>query len=276
MPAPARAHHGLAVRDLEAVTAAVAAIGFTDVEGGGAPPRRSRNEPGDAVGQLIAPLLGDEIRTWTVANPATGQELDLVELTAAATRVERPGASPAQGDLTIGIACADPDAAWRALRGTAPDLAFPAAGADGDDGIAFTLDGQACALTRGEPFARVHYTRAGFAAAWRFLGKTLGYRLSPLSTDGDGDERWALAGGGGRVELAVEEGTPVAPPEAGKRYPGSNHFRLLNADLAAIAGRVEAGGAGRWLFPPDGSGFAQIIGPCGELIELYDRAASGA
>ena len=275
MTPPTQAHHGVAVRDLEAMTAAIAALGFTDVEGGGVEPRRYRNEPGDAVGQLIAPLLGDEIRTWTVGNPATGQQLDLVELTAESTRRERPGESPAQGDLTIGIAAADPDAAWQALREAAPDLARAAAGADGDDGIAFTLDGQACALTRGEPFARVHYTRAGFAAAWRFY-RALGYRLSPLATDGDGDERWALAGGGGRVELVVEEGTPVAPPDAGKRYPGSNHFRLLNADLAAIAGRVEAGGAGRWLFPPDASGFAQIIGPGGELIELYDRAASSA
>ena len=268
-----QAHYGIGVRDLDATTAAIAAIGFTEIEAGAREPRRYRNEAGDAIGQLIAPTHGDEIRTWVVENPATGQQLDLVELTATATRCERPGEAPAQGDLTIGIATDDPEGAYRALREATGGLACSAA-APCPDGVAFTLDGQPYVFTRGEPFACVHYARAGFATAWRFYTKALGYRLAPLTADSTGDERWALTGGGGRVELVVDEGTPVAPAGTGKRYPGANHFRLLNADLAAIAERVEASGLGSWLFPPNEAGFAQITGPTGEFIELYSSTAS--
>ncbi len=270
-----QAHHGIGVSDLEATTAAIAAIGFTEIEAGAGAPRHYRNEAGDAIGQMIAPTLGDEIRTWVVENPATGQQLDLVELTAAATRCERPGAAPAQGDLTIGVATDDPEGAYHALCAAVSGLACSAAApCPKEDGVAFTLDGQRYVLTRGEPFACVHYARAGFATAWRFYTKALGYRLSPLTADSTGDERWTLEGGGGRVELVVYEGTPVAPAGTGKRYPGSNHFRLLNADLAATAERVEASGLGSWFFAPNEAGFAQIIGPTDEFIELYDRTAS--
>ena len=273
--AETQAHHGVTVSDLEAMTAAVAAIGFTAIEGGAAEPRAYRNEPGDAIGQMIAPTLGDAIRTWFIENPATGQQIDLVELTAESTRRERPGDAPAQGDLTIGIATDDPEGAYRAMREAAPSLACsPAEPFPQEDGVAFTLDGQRYVLTRGEPFACVHYARAGFATGWRFFQRVLGYRLASLTTQGTGDERWALQGGGGRVELVVEEGTPIAPPDAGKRYLASNHFRLLNADLEAIAERVESSGLGAWFFPPNESGFAQITGPSGEFIELYDRSAS--
>lgn len=273
--AETQAHHGVTVSDLEAMTAAVGTIGFTEIEGGASEPRNYRNEPGDAIGQMIAPTLGNEIRTWFIENPATGQQIDLVELTADETRLDRPGEDPAQGDLTIGIATDDPEQAYQAMREAAPGLAWsPAEAAPGEDGIAFTVDSQRYVLTRGEPFAHVHYARSGFATAWRFFQRVLGYRLKSLSTQGTGDERWALEGGGGRVELVVEEGTPVAGPDAGKRYLGSNHFRLLNADLEAIAERVESSGLGTWFFPPNEAGFAQIIGPTGEFIELYDRSAS--
>ena len=273
--AETQAHHGVTISDLEAMTAAVAAIGFTSIEGGAGEPRNYRNEDGDAIGQMIAPTLGDEIRTWFIENPATRQQIDLVELTADHTRLDRPGDEPAQGDLTIGIATDDPEGAYRAMREAAPGLAWSEAEAvPEEDGLAFTLDSQRYVLTRGEPFAFVHYPRSGFATAWRFFQRVLGYRLTSLSTQGTGDERWALEGGGGRVELVVEEGTPVAPAEAGKRYLGSNHFRLLNADLEAIAERVESSGLGTWFFPPTEAGFAQIIGPTGEFIELYDRSAS--
>lgn len=270
-----QAHHGVTVSDLEAMTAAIAAIGFTAIEGDATEPRNYRNEPGDAVGQMIAPTLGNEIRTWYVENPATRQQLDLVELTAKGTRLDRPGEEPAQGDLTIGIATDDPKGAYRAMRDAAPELAWsPAEPAPEEDGVAFTVDSQRYVLTRGEPFVYVHYARSGFATAWRFFQRVLGYRLKSLSTQGTGDERWALEGGGGRVELVVEQGTPVAGPDAGKRYLGSNHFRLLNADLEAIAERVESSGLGAWFFPPNEAGFSQIIGPTGEFIELYDRSAS--
>ena len=268
-------HHGVTVSNLEAMTAAIAAIGFTEIEGGATEPRNYRNEPGDAIGQMIAPTLGNEIRTWYVENPATRQQLDLVELTAGETCLDRPGEEPAQGDLTIGIATDDPEGAYRAMREAAPELEWSEATAcPEEDGVAFTVDSQRYVLTRGEPFVYVHYARSGFATAWRFFQRVLGYRLTSLSTQGTGDERWALEGGGGRVELVVEEGTPVAAPDAGKRYLGSNHFRLLNADLKAIAGRVESSGSGTWFFPPNEAGFSQIIGPTGEFIELYDRSAS--
>ena len=119
-----QAHHGVTVSNLEAMTVAVGAIGFTQIEGGATEPRNYRNEPGDAIGQMIAPTLGDEIRTWFIENPATRQQIDLVELTADATRLERPGDSPAQGDLTIGIATDDPDGAYQAMREAAPTLAW--------------------------------------------------------------------------------------------------------------------------------------------------------
>ena len=270
-----QAHHGVTVSDLEAMTAAVAAIGFTQIEGDATEPRNYRNEPGDAVGQMIAPTLGDEIRTWFIENPATRQQIDLVELTAQHTLVERPGEGPAQGDLTIGIATDDPEASYRAMRAAAPGLAWSEAEPCPDeDGIAFTVDSQRYVLTRGEPFVYVHYARAGFATAWRFFRDVLGYRVRSLSTQGTGDERWALEGGGGRVELVVEEGTPVAAGDAGKRYLGSNHFRLLHADLEAVAERVESSGLGTWFFAPNEAGFSQIIGPTGEFIELYDHSAS--
>ncbi len=272
-----QAHHGVMVSNLEAMTAAIAAIGFTEVEGGGAEPRRYRNEAGDAIGQMIAPTLGDEIRTWVVGNPTTGQEIDLVELSAEATREARPGETPAQGDLTIGIATSDPAEAYDALCGALAGSGLACGEAEPlgqEDGVAFTLDGQRYVLTRGEPFATVHYTRAGFTAAWRFFQRTLGYKLTSLTTQGTGDERWGLRDGGGRVEVVVEEGTPVAPPETGKRYLGANHFRLLNADLDAIAERVEASGGATWFFAPNEAGFAQILGPSGEFIELYDRSVS--
>ena len=273
--AETQAHHGVTVSNLEAMTAAVAAIGFTEIEGGATEPRNYRNEAGDAVGQMIAPTLGDEIRTWFIENPATRQQIDLVELTAEGTRCARPGDGPAQGDLTIGIATDDPEGAYEAMREAAPALDWSAAEPFPDeDGVAFTLDSQRYVLTRGEPFIYAHYPRSGFATAWRFFTKVLGYRLTSLSTQGTGDERWALEGGGGRVELVVEEGTPVAPAEAGKRYLGSNHYRLLNADLEAISERVESSGLGTWFFPPSEAGFSQIIGPTGEFIEVYDRSAS--
>ena len=268
-------HHGVTVSDLEAMTAAVAAIGFTEIEGGASEPRNYRNEAGDAIGQMIAPTLGDEIRTWFVENPATRQQIDLVELTAESTRLDRPGDGPAQGDLTIGIATDDPAGAYRAMREAAPGLAWSEAEPiPEEDGVTFTVDSQRYVLTRGAPFVYVHYARSGFATAWRFFQRVLGYRLTSLSTQGTGDERWALEGGGGRVELVVEEGTPVAGADAGKRYLASNHFRLLNADLEAVAERVESSGLGTWFFPPNEAGFSQIIGPTGEFIELYDRSAS--
>ena len=270
-----QAHHGVTVSNLEAMTAAVGAIGFTAIEGDATEPRNYRNEPGDAIGQMIAPTLGDEIRTWFIENPATRQQIDLVELTAAGTLLDRPGEEPAQGDLTIGIATDDPDGAYQAMREAAPELAWSEATPyPEEDGVAFTVDSQRYVLTRGEPFVYVHYARSGFATAWRFFQRVLGYRLKSLTTQGTGDERWALEGGGGRVELVVEEGTPVAAADAGKRYLGSNHFRLLNADLEAVSERVESSGLGTWFFPPNEAGFSQIIGPTGEFIELYDRSAS--
>ncbi len=268
-------HHGVTVSNLEAMTAAVGAIGFTQIEGGATEPRNYRNEPGDDVGQMIAPTLGDEIRTWFIENPATRQQIDLVELTADATRLDRPGDGPAQGDLTIGIATDDPEGAYQAMREAASELAWSeAVPCPEEDGVSFTVDSQRYVLTRGEPFVYVHYARSGFATAWRFFKNVLGYRIKSLSTQGTGDERWALEGGGGRVELVIEEGTPVATAEAGKRYLGSNHFRLLHADLEAVAERVESSGLGTWFFPPNEAGFSQIIGPTGEFIELYDQSAS--
>lgn len=276
MTTETQAHHGIALSDVAAMTAAIAEIGFTEVEGGATEPRRYRNVAGDAVGQMVAPILGDEIRTWFVGNPATGQQLDLVELTAEATLVAAPGEAPAQGDLTIGIPAADPEATYATLRAAAPKLpCSDPAPCPSEDGVAFTLDAQRYILSRKpEPFAYVHYSTRDFPTARRFYEEVLGYRLVALAAHEPAEERFAIEGCGGRIEAVVRADTPVAAEGTGKRYIGSNHFRLLNADLAAVAERVESSGLGRWFFAPTEAGFSQIMGPTTEFIELYDRSVS--
>ena len=269
-----QAHHGIGIRDLDAMTAAIAAIGFSEPEGEA--PREYRNEPGDAIGQMIVPTLGEGIRTWFVSNPATGQQLDLVELLPRST-LPRPGTPPAQGDITIGIPAADPDAALAAMQAGGSRLAFSKPEPDpAEDGMAFTIDGQHFVLSRREaPATWVHYHPSGLDTARRFYEEVLGLTLKEIDAAEPAERRFAITGAGGRVEAVVHERTPIAPAEAGKRYLGANHFRLLNLDLATVAERVAATGLGRWFFAPNEAGFAQILGPTGEFIELYDRGADG-
>jgi hypothetical protein len=265
-------HHGISVRDLAAWRTAVAAIGFTDVEGGGAPPRRFRNVEGDRVGQYIAGWLGEEIVTQIIDNPATGQQLDFVQIAPQSLRLRRTPA-PLEGDTTIGVAVPDPEGALAALREAGPSLEISdVSPAPGDDGVAATVDGQRFIFTRGGPFTRVHYG-AAWPRACRFYEDVLGYRVRPVNAP-DGVERFAFEACGGRIEVEVDPNTAAPGEGDGKMYPGGNHFRLLDPRWEGVEQRLSASGLGSWLWRPNG-GFAQVFGPCGESVELYDSATGG-
>ena len=266
-------HHGISVTNLAAMRAAAAAIGFTKIEPGAETPRHYANVEGDKIGQMIAGWLGDEISTHYVENPATGQQLDLVEI-AARSLVARPGEQPAQGDTTVGIPCADPDAGYAAMYAAAPELEFSGpADAGKEDGITFTVDGQRFILTRrAQPFTIVHYASSAWPEAKRFYEDVLGACFFQLPNRG-ATERYRVENAPGRMDIEISGTTPIAAPSAGKKYPGANHFRILNLNLDAIPARVEATGLGTWLFPPRG-GFAQIYGPTNEFIELYDQSVT--
>ena len=266
-------HHGISVTNLAAMRAAAAAIGFTRIEPGAETPRHYANVPGDAIGQKIAGWLGDEITTHYVENPETGQQLDLVEI-AAHSRLPRPGVEPAQGDTTIGIPVTDPEGAYAAMRDAAQGLIFSEPEDAGkENGITFSVDGQRFILTRkAEPFSIVHYNARAWPEAQTFYEKVLGACFFDLPNRGQ-TVRLRVENAPGRMDIEISPETPVAPAGAGKKYPGANHFRLLNLKLTEVEERVRESGVGTWLFPPRG-GFAQIYGPTGEFIELYDRSVS--
>ena len=121
-------HHGISVRDLAAWRAAIAPLGFFVPEPGAETPRHYANVDGDPIGRMIAPSLGDEIFTHYIENPATGQQIDIVQI-ARRSLVARPSGAPAQGDTTIGIPVAGPYAAYEAMKAAAPALDFSPLGA---------------------------------------------------------------------------------------------------------------------------------------------------
>jgi hypothetical protein len=262
-------HHGISVRDIDAWRAAIAAIGFTEIEPGAETPRHYRNVEGDRIGQYIASWLGEEIHTHFITNPATGQQVDLVQIAPVSLRSRRSD-RPLEGDTTVGIPVAGPTAAYERMRAAAPDLAFTdPADIDDEDGIAFAIEGQHMVLTRrAEPFTLVHYGPEGWARARVFYEDVLGFGVEPLQGS-CGRDRYRILDCGGRIEIEVSDETIRVPDADGKMYPGGNHFRLLKPRWDGIEGRLESTGLGSWLWAPRG-GFAQVFGPSRESIELYD------
>ena len=78
-----------------------------------------RDAPDDPVGQLTCGVLSDPYRTRYVENPATGQQIDLIEIDPSGLS-PRPGPEPAQGDLVIGIPADAPREALERVRRADP------------------------------------------------------------------------------------------------------------------------------------------------------------
>ena len=100
-------HHGISCSDIEASKRILRAIGFSDTQPGAPEPLVYRNQKDDYIGQVTAPVLGDEYHTHYVENPVTGHQIDLIEIQPAAL-VPRPCNETAQGDLVIGFPSDDP------------------------------------------------------------------------------------------------------------------------------------------------------------------------
>ncbi len=263
-------HHGISCTDIHQTKAVLRAIGFTGHQPGAPEPLIFRNVEDDFIGQVTAPVLGDEYHTHYVENPVTGQQIDLIEIQPAGLKA-RDWQHPAQGDLIIGIQVDDPLDAYRAMQAADPDCAYsdPVA-CEEEAGIRFDWrDGQRSILTRNEPFAILHYAPEDFPKARRFFEEVLDVPVTRVA--GAGDERYRLQGIHGRVDVRV---TPEARrldfDDWGKRYPGANHFRLVGRDIAAIGRGIEATGLGGYIIPPNG-GFAFLRGPAGEAIETFDK-----
>jgi hypothetical protein len=264
-------HHGISCTDIRRTKAVLRTIGFTDHQPGAPEPLIYRNVEDDFIGQVTAPVLGDEYHTHYVENPVTGQQIDLIEIQPAGLKA-RDWRHPAQGDLIIGIQVEDPLDAYRAMQAADPDCVYsdPVA-CDEEDGLRFDWrDGQRSILTTREPFAILHYSPEDFPQARRFFEEVLDIPVAPVA--GGGDQRYRLQGIDGRVDVVVTpDARRLAFAEWGKRYPGANHFRLVGRDIAAIGRGIEATGLGGYIIPPSG-GFAFLRGPAGEAIETFDKA----
>ena len=108
-------HHGISVTDLAAMERALVPLGFTAVQPNAPEPLVYRDAPDDPVGQLTCGVLSDPYRTRYVENPATGQQIDLIEIDPSGLS-PRPGPGPAQGDLVIGIPADAPREALERVR----------------------------------------------------------------------------------------------------------------------------------------------------------------
>lgn len=264
-------HHGISCTDIVRTKAVLRAIGFTGHQPGAPEPLVYRNVADDFIGQVTAPVLGDEYHTHYVENPATGQQIDLIEIQPAGLK-PREWRHPAQGDLIIGIQVADPLAAYRAMQAADPGCAYSEPEpCEREGGILFDWrDGQRSILTTGEPFAILHYSPEDFPRARRFFEAVLDIPVEAVA--GTPGPRYRLVDIQGRVDVIVtSEARRLDFSEWGKRYPGANHFRLVGRDIAAIGRGIEATGLGGYIIPPSG-GFAFLHGPCGEAIETFDKA----
>ena len=259
-------HHGISCTDIEQTKRVLRAIGFTDFQPGAPEPLVYRNVEDDYIGQVTAPVLGNEYHTHYVENPVTGQQIDLIEIQPEAL-LARDWPHPAQGDLIIGIQVADPQQAYTAMQAADPDCTYgPARVCEAEAGIVFDWrDGQRSILTTAKPFCLLHYSPEDFPRARRFFEEVLGVPVIDLG------ERYRLEGIAGRVELIVTEQARRLPFEHwGKRYPGANHFRLVGRDVDAIGAAMDQTGLGGYIIPPMG-GFAFLHGPCNEAIETFDQ-----
>ncbi|MFN0145701.1 MAG: VOC family protein [Dehalococcoidia bacterium] len=269
-------HHGMNVADLARTKAALRAIGYTATQPGAPEPLEFRNVEGDPVGQQTAHALGDRYITHYIENPDTGHQIDLIEIGPEYLQ-ERPSREPAQGDLTIAVPVADPVAAYHTLRAAwgGGDFSEPVACPEEDGVRFFGCDGQDFLFTR-QPagFAVIHYSTRDFPQARRFYEEVLGYSVIPAGSDRPGVERFRLDGCGGRMEIEVRPGVAVPDYQAtAKRYPGANHFRLLNIDMNRVSDTLARDpGLGGFLLGPYESGFAFLYGPANETPECFDMS----
>ncbi len=242
-------HHGLCVTDIDAARAALAAVGFTEIQPNAPQPLVYADTPEDEVGRLTCPDQGSPYRTHFVEHPGTHHQIDLIEINARAI-VDRPSDEPLSGDLTVVMPLPgrDVEAAADELR--------PWFG----DRLTVTQSG--------EPWATLHVATTEWPAVRPFLTDVLGVELEPM-----GDDRWRMTGIGGRIDVAVDDDTVVPDPAIGKRYAGANHLRLLHRDTAAIGKVLTDRADARWILPPDG-GFAFVAGPSNLTIEMFDRSVT--
>ena len=273
MPRIPQIHHGLHVADLALTKAALRAIGYTETQPGADEPIEIRNVPEDPVGQQTARVLGDRYITHFIENPATGHQIDLIQIEPPFLQ-PRPSRAPAQGDLTIGVPVADPLTAYRAFRAADPRDGFsePVLCPE-EDGIRFYgVEGQDFIFTRSpDAFAIIHYSTQDFARARKLFTECFGVTLVDIASPHSGARRYRLNGVGGRLDIEVREDV-VRPDFAkfGKHYAAANHFRLLNVNMASVQQRLLASGLGGFLLGPYPNGFAFTYGPTNETVELYD------
>lgn len=263
-------HHGISCTDINRTKAVLRTLGFSDHQPGAPEPLVFRNVEDDFIGQVTAPVLGDEYHTHYVENPVTGQQIDLIEIQPAGLKT-RDWQHPAQGDLIIGIQVPDPLEAFRAMQAADPECVYSEpVPCEDEAGIQFDWrDGQRSILTTREPFAILHYSPEDFPNARSFFEDVLDVPVTPVT--GAGSDRYRLQGIEGRVDVVVTPEARRLPfAEWGKRYPGANHFRLVGRDIAAIGRGIEATGLGGYIIPPSG-GFAFLRGPAGEAIETFDK-----
>lgn len=265
-------HHGISCTDIARTKAVLRAIGFTDHQPGAPEPLTFRNTDDDFIGQVTAPVLGDIYHTHYVENPSTGQQIDLIEISAEALR-PRDWTDPAQGDLIIGIQVDDPQSAYAAMCAADAGESYGEPSAlVAEHGLIFDWrDGQRSILTTDAPFAVLHYSERDFPRARRFFEEVLEIEVNEIETSA-GETRYRLEDIGGRVDVVVSANTRVLDfAEFGKRYPGANHFRLINQDIDRIGHKIEETGLGGFIIPP-ANGFAFLHGAAGEAIETFDVA----
>lgn len=269
MPIP-QTHHGMSVADLATTRAVLRSIGFSGTQPGAPEPLVFCDVEGDDVGQQTAACLGPRYETHFVENPVTGQQIDLIQIEPSAL-LPRPSDGPAQGDLLIGLAVDDPDRALAAMASVDPEAPYRVVGGTADGPRIAWREGQHVVLTTGPPFAVVHYHPTGWPAAHRFLTEVLEVTVDEVVAG----ERYRLLGIGGRMDIVVDDRVVVPPAGAGKRYPGADHFRIPGVDMDGVMARLgDVEGCGI-LLPPLG-GFAFLIGPSNETVEVFDHAVVAA
>ena len=266
-------HHGISCSDIVQTKKILHTLGFTEFQPGAPEPLIYTNTADNLIGQVTAPVLGDEYHTHYVENPETGQQIDLIEIQPAAL-VPRPCEAPAQGDLVIGIPVDDPWAAYEKMQAADPDCAFSTPfEVPEENGIRFIWrDGQHTILTRNkEPFAILHYATEDFPIARRFYEEVLQVGIEEVDPKEEGVARYQMQGIKGRMDIEVRDDTKRLDLRAwGKHYPSANHFRLVERDIAHIEKAIVETGLGGYVIPPFG-GFVFIHGPTSETIEMFDK-----
>lgn len=265
-------HHGIHCSDIHATKRVLRTLGFTGHQPNAPEPLVIRNVKEDWVGQVTAPVLGDEYHTHYVENPDIPHQIDLIQIMPEAM-TPRLWNEPVQGDLVIAIPVEDPWASYRAMQAADPDWRYSEPfEVPEENGIRFVWrDGQHTILTRDKaPFAIVHYSSRDWPTVRAFFEEVLDVPVSALPARLDGVERFRLDSGiGGRIDVEVRPTTPRLDFRAwGKHYPAANHFRLLERDVPAIEARIRETGRGGFVIPPV-NGFVFIHGPVSETIELF-------